>query len=66
MPAVLIGWLTGYFNGQFWAAIAVGLAIIFMYVRQARKWFDSLLFTVALVQAVAGGLITYYVGVATH
>ncbi len=65
-PAILIGWVTGYFNGHFVAAIVVGLVIIFWYVRQARKWFDSVIFTLALAQAVAGGLITYYVGVITH
>jgi len=63
---VLIGWLTGYFNGHLWAAIAWGLFILFMYIRQARKWRDGLIFTLALIQAVAGGLITYYIGVVTH
>jgi len=37
-----------------------------MYIRQARKWRDGLIFTLALIQAVAGGLITYYIGVVTH
>jgi hypothetical protein len=66
VPGVLIGWLTGYFDGHLWAAILWGLCILFIYIRQARKRFDSVIFTLALVQAVAGGLITYYIGVITH
>jgi branched-subunit amino acid permease len=69
IPAVLIGWLTGYADGQLIAAIIWGLIVIFIYSRSRVKLdgkIDRATLILALIQAVMGGLIVFYVGQATH
>ena len=69
IPAVLIGWLTGYADGQLIAAILWGLIVIFIYSRSRVKLdgkIDRVTLILALIQAVIGGLIVFYVGQATH
>ena len=69
VPAVILGWVTGYFNGHIVASIVWGLIILYMYPRSARRWggrFDPAIFSLSLTQAVVGGLITYFIGVITH
>ena len=69
IPAVLIGWLTGYADGQLIAAIIWGLIVIFIYSRSRVKLdgkIDRATLILAIIQAVMGGLIVFYVGQATH
>jgi branched-subunit amino acid permease len=69
IPAVLIGWLTGYADGQLIAAIVWGLIVIFIYSRSRVKLdgkIDRATLILAIIQAVMGGLIVFYVGQATH
>ena len=69
IPAILIGWLTGYFDGQLVAAMLWGLIVIFIYSRSRVKLdgkIDRATLILALIQAVMGGLIVFYVGQATH
>ena len=69
IPAVLIGWITGYFDRQLVAALLWGLAIMFIYSRSRVKLdgkIDRATFILGLIQAVMGGLIVFYVGQATH
>jgi len=69
IPGALIGWITGYFNGHIYAAILWGLIILITYPRaklKGKRKLDKVTIILALLQAVAGGAITYFVGEFTH
>jgi len=69
VPAVLIGWLTGYTDGHLIAAVLWGLIVIFIYSRSRVKLdgkIDRATLILALIQAAMGGLIVFYVGQVTH
>lgn len=69
IPGVLIGWITGYFNGHLVAAILWGLFVMFVYARSRVKLdgkIDRATFILGLIQAVGGGLLVFYIGQATH
>lgn len=69
IPAVLIGWLTGYADGHLIAAVLWGLIVIFIYSRSRVKLdgkIDRATLILALVQGAMGGLIVFYIGQATH
>jgi hypothetical protein len=69
IPAILIGWLAGYADGQLIAAVLWGLIVIFIYSRSRVRLdgkIDRATLILALIQGAMGGLIVYYVGLATH
>ena len=69
IPGVLIGWITGYFNGQLVAAVLWALTVMFVYSRSRVKLdgkIDRATFILGLIQAAMGGLIVFYIGQATH
>lgn len=69
LPAILIGWIAGFWDLQIIAAAVWGLAIIIIYIRTQMKSgmkFDLLIYFLAFIQACIGGLIVYYIALATH
>jgi branched-subunit amino acid permease len=69
IPALLIGWLSGYADGHLIAAILWGLIVIFIYSRSRVKLdgkIDKATLILALIQAAMGGLIVFYIGQAIH
>ena len=69
VPGALIGWIAGFFNVHLYAAIIWGLVILITYPRakgKGRFKLDRITVFLALVQAGAGAVITYFVGALTH
>jgi hypothetical protein len=69
VPAVLIGWVAGFFSWHVYAAIIWGLCILIIYPRFRRRWgvkVNAFSYFLALIQAGIGGFITYIIGAITH
>jgi hypothetical protein len=70
IPAILIGWLTGYAErGHLIAAVLWGLIVLFVYSRSRVKLdgkIDRATLILGLIQGALGGLIVFYIGQATH
>lgn len=69
IPGALIGWIAGFFNGHIYAAILWGIIILITYPRAKVKGgfkIDAVTVFLALVQALGGAAIAYFVGEITH